>query len=56
MCLQVTIEIENIPPHTRPYIVARLLYGRLVYYDSYFTQEKAEMAVNRLENALWRKI
>jgi hypothetical protein len=46
------LEIENIPPHARPYIVARLICGRLVYYDSYLTQDKAELVVDRLENAI----
>lgn len=53
--MQVTIEIENIPQHARPYIVARLICGRLLYYDSYTTQKQAELTVDRLENALWVK-
>lgn len=50
--MQVTIEIENIPHNVRPYIVARLFCGRLFYYDSYLTEEKAYIAMCKLENAI----
>lgn len=46
------LEVEDIPSHTRPYVVARLQFGRLFYYDSYLTKEKAELTVDRLGNAM----
>lgn len=50
--MQVTIQIENIPLNHRPYIVARLIYGRHLYYGSYLTEQDAQAVVDKLENAM----
>jgi hypothetical protein len=48
--LQVTFDIQ-LPLHHKRYVVARLLYGKLVYYDSYISEEMAQVTMERLENA-----
>lgn len=51
--MQVIFDIQ-LPPYHKRYVVARLIYGELRYYDSYCTEEKAQSTVERLENAVWR--
>ena len=41
----------NIPVNHKRYVVARLLYGKLIYYDSYISEEMAQVTMERLENA-----
>lgn len=48
----VSLRVEGIPDNHKPYIVARLVRGKLLYYDSYLSKERALSVVDRLENAL----
>lgn len=41
----------DVPINHKRYVVARLLYGKLVYYDSYISEEMAQLTMERLENA-----
>lgn len=50
--MEVSLSIEGLPQNHKPYIVARLVRGRLLYYDSYLSKERAETTVDRLETAL----
>jgi hypothetical protein len=42
----------DVPFNDKRYVVARLLYGKLVYYDSYISEEMAQVTMERLENAI----
>lgn len=48
----ISLRVEGIPDNHKPYIVARLVRGKLLYYDSYYSRDRALSVVDRLENAL----
>lgn len=51
--MQAVLEIEGIPKtNVRPWIVARLWYGRLFYYNSYLTEKEAYIKMCKLEYAM----
>lgn len=50
--MEISLKVEGVPPHHKKYIVARLLLGKLFYYDSYVSKDKAIVVMERLENAL----
>lgn len=51
--MKVNIEVNNVSEgYGEPYIVARLVDGKLWYYGRYNTQEEAEQVASNFDNAI----
>ena len=50
--MQVVFEVEDIPKNHKPYIICRMKYGELKYYDSYSSRRLAQQTFERLEDAV----